>query len=162
MRIKWVKPTIWVNFSRVHSHLNPVRPLVCTNQSLLKYLLSGLEVMQKTSNYLPLKIHFSKVCVCVCVCVCVEMSGVCNYRENKAEHPDAFWTDLANNPPLFFFVFYMHEIMRPPARIIRNQLNSISHIRLNYSKQFCGILSKCAPWRLSYWAVWRRFKKINE
>lgn len=54
------------------------------NQSLLKYLLSGLEVMEKTSNYLPLKIHFSKVCVCV------EMSGVCNYRENKAEHPGAF------------------------------------------------------------------------
>ena len=160
MRIKWVKPMIWVNFSRVHSHLNPVRPLVCTNQSLLKYLLSGLEVMQKTSNYLPLKIHFSKVCVCVCVCAWRWVECVITGKTKRSILMHSEQT-LLTTPLCFFLFFYMHEIMRPPARIIRNQLNSISHIRLNYSKQFCGILSKCAPWRLSYWAVWR-FKKINE
>lgn len=146
--------TIWVNFSRVHSHLNPVCPLVCMNQSLLKYLLSGLEVMEKTSNYLPLKIHFSKVCVCMWRWVECVITG--KTKRSILVHSEA---DLANNP--LCFVFFTHEIMRPPARIIRNQLNSISHIQLNYSKQFCGILSKCTPWRLSYWELWRRLQKMK-
>lgn len=47
--------------------------------------------------------------------------------------------DLANN----LLCFFTYKIMHPPGRIIRNQLNSISHIQLNYSEQFCSVLSKC-------------------
>lgn len=92
--------TIWVNSSRVHSHLNPVCPLVCMNQSLLKYLLSGLEVMEKTSNYLPLKIHFSKVCVCVWRWVECVITG--KTKRSILVHSEA---DLANNPLCFVFFY---------------------------------------------------------
>lgn len=52
-----------------------------------RYLLSSFKVRAKTSNYLLLTIHFSKARV---QSMSKKMSGVCNYRENKAVHPDAF------------------------------------------------------------------------
>lgn len=120
-----------------------------------QYLLSSLKVRGKQTITCHAQYIFQKRLCKVWARRWVE----CVIRGKQSS---ASWCILKQTLPTTPFVFFfMYEIMCSACCIIRNQLNSISHIQWNYSELFCCTLSVCSCIQLQYLEVLRGISEMS-